>query len=73
MVEGERLKELNSHGKAAWLTMQIAVNKRTMTTKEIADSLGITCHGARKMIDSLSEVVPIYQDELWVWQWGGID
>jgi hypothetical protein len=44
------------------------VNGREMTWRQVAEDLGMTMHGARRLLCNVSRVVPIAPDERGVWR-----
>ena len=55
-------KELTAQERAAMVTYDIIMG-RQLTTLEIARRIGITNMGAWKLMQRVSRVVPVYQDE----------
>jgi predicted ArsR family transcriptional regulator len=53
--------------RAARLTFTL-VNGGRMTSREVAEDLGMTMHGARRLLSNVSRVVPIAPDERGVWR-----
>lgn len=62
---GELLAQQRGALVATWLQ-----GGRVMTTIEIAAALGMTLSPAYRLMDKLSAVLPIYDDE-GVWRWAG--
>ncbi len=53
--------------RAAKLTFDLA-NGRAMTSRQVAEDLDMTIHGARRLLSNVSRVVPIAPDERGVWR-----
>lgn len=56
----DKASELTSQERAAKITYKLAKGKK-MTTGEIAKELGVTWHGASKMMNTISRTIPIYR------------
>ena len=53
--------------RAAKLTFDL-VNGGAKTSRQVAEDLGMTVHGARRLLSTVSRVVPIAPDERGVWR-----
>ena len=53
--------------KAASVTWKIASGQE-FTTREVAVSFGITWHGANRMLNTISRVIPIAPNSTGVWK-----
>lgn len=59
--------EFTPQERAAKLTFDL-VNGGEKTSRQVAEDLGMTVHGARRLLCNVSRVVPIAPDERGVWR-----
>lgn len=68
-MELVRLSDYTAQERAALITFQILEGQK-MTTSEIAAHVGVTWLGAYRMMEKISRVVPVVQEDA-VWRRAG--
>ena len=67
MMSSADVTDFTPQERAAKLTFDL-VNGGAKTSRQVAEDLGITVHGARRLLCNVSRVVPIAPDERGVWR-----
>lgn len=58
-----RFEELTTQERAAAVTVWVLQNRDGIRTDEVAEKLGMTRGGVRKILHRISSIIPVYYDE----------
>lgn len=61
--------EMTPQERAAKVAYNIAISRKPITTSEVANMVGISYHGARRLMHNISGAgIPVYQDDRGRWR-----